>query len=367
MSSPKIVFCAGEASGDAYAAELAREIKALRPDVELLGIGGALSEKAGVRLLANSSKWGAMGIAQASLAFLRVYFGTRGIQRLLGSQPAAIFIPIDFGFANVRLARRAKEHGWKVLYFMPPGSWRRDRQGKDLGAVTDQVVTPFDWSEALLKQAGVNVEWFGHPLKQILKDRRASETRGETIAVLPGSRTHEVHENLSILAKSVGDLKAPFEFAIAPTVDVGEVGRRWKAATGRNDGFTVGDTRGVLLRARAGLICSGTATLEAALCGCPMVVFYELTKIMLFETKLLRIKRPKFIALPNVILDRMVVPEHAEKTGVKPADLRADFEKILIDGPDRDAQLAAFEEISTALGGEDAITRTAELAVRMVS
>jgi len=332
----------------------------------MLGIGSSASERAGIKLLANSSKWGAMGIAQASLAFLRVYFGTRGTHRLLGSQPAGLFIPIDYGFANVRFARHAKAHGWKVLYFMPPGSWRRDRQGRDLGAVTDRVVTPFDWSERLLKATGVNVEWFGHPLKQLLKERRPSVDRGDTIAILPGSRSHEVSENLSILIKAVADVKAPFEFALAPTVDAAAIERRWSGATGRQDRFTVGDTTGVLLRARAGLICSGTATLEAALCECPMVVFYELSKIMLLETKILNIKRPKYIALPNVILDRVAVPEHIEKTGVNPADLRADFEKILVDGAERKAQLAAFGEVSRVLGGEEAISETAKVAVSML-
>jgi len=362
----RIVFCAGEASGDAYAAALARELLKLRPDLDLCGIGGPLSKKAGIRLLADSSKWGAMGLAQASLAFTRVYLGSRSTHRMLGHSPTGLFIPIDFGFANVRLARHAKAHGWKVLYFMPPGTWRRDRQGKDLAAVTDQVVTPFDWSEALLKQAGVSVHWFGHPLKQLVKERQTNTERAETIAVLPGSRSHEVQANLSILVKAVEDLKSPFEFALAPTIDADRVMRTWQAATGRNDRFTVGDTRSVLLRARAGLICSGTATLEAALCKCPMVVFYELSKIMLLETTLLRIKRPKYIALPNVILDRVVVPEHIEKTGVNPGDIRADIEKLLVDGPERQAQLESFEEISNVLGGNEAITRAAELAISMI-
>jgi lipid-A-disaccharide synthase len=217
---------------------------------------------------------------------------------------------------------------------------------------------------------GAHAFWFGHPLKQVLAPALASIDPAkprERLAVLPGSRTHEIDSNLPLLAKVLQGWPSEVEFAIAPGLDAVGLASRWSDLTGRQDLFTRGDSAGVLLRARAGLVCSGTATLEAALCQCPMVVFYELTPSMRREAKLIRYKRPRFISLPNIILQRESVPEHAQGEPLDPAILRADLDSIWQEGPERAAQLAAFDEINEMLGRSDAIARTAELGVSMLN
>lgn len=362
----RVVFSVGEASGDAVAAVLASEIA----DLDLVGVGGRRMAAAGVELLADSSKWGAISIVQSLGVAARAAEGYAAIVRELGRGRPGVFVPVDFGWMNVRLARKAKEKGWRVLYLMPPGSWRRDRQGADLPAVTDLVVTPFPWSAELLRAAGARAEWFGHPLLAVLARDERPAFSGEYVAVLPGSRGHEVTENLLLLAAALGDLGLPLRFALAPSADATAVESAWRELCPDRiaDEFDRDITVPTLRGARAAVVCSGTATLEAAILGCPTVVVYALSPGMRREARLLRIRRPLFVALPNILLQRMAVPEHAERDGVDPAAVRASLDGLLVEGAERSAQLTAFEELRTLLGpGETAIKRTAEEIRKMLA
>ena len=365
-----VFVSAGEASGDAYAGAITRELNRLTSEqgaqpLSISGIGGPRFKDAGGRIIADSSRWGAISIVQALKVVPKVlasyYRAKWAIRRL---QPG-LFIPIDFGYANVRLAKHAKGLGWKVLYFVPPGSWRRDRQGRDLAQITDQISTPFSWSKDLLKELGCNVHWFGHPIKQLLRERGVGTApfESERIAVLPGSRNHEIDMNLPLLVK----VKEPIEFGLAPSTDLDSFKARWaKIAPGRNnDLFTRGDVYGVLTRSRAAIVCSGTATLEAALCRCPMVVFYKLGKMADIEAKLVRFKLPRFVSLPNMLLDREIVPELIQ-AGATVDTISEAIDALLQDPQRRIDQISAFEELDQMLGDSDAITKTAELALSML-
>ncbi|MBC8063680.1 MAG: hypothetical protein H7Y17_02535 [Chlorobia bacterium] len=341
------------------------------------GIGGPRLRTEGVKLYADSSHWGAISIAQAAKVFFRILWTMHGLKHNLRRGIPGLLIVIDFGFANIRLAKYARKHGWKVLYFVPPGSWRRDRQGTDIPIISDEIVTPFEWSAEILNRMGGKAHWFGHPIKQLIREEaslREERVGGGTIAVLPGSRKHELEMNLPLIAKAVGEkavqggLTETLEFALAPGINLEKFKEEWnRLAPGRQDLYTVGDTYVVLRRARMGIICSGTATLEAALCGCPMVVVYQLSKAMIREAKLIRMKRPKFISLPNIIMDREIVPELADERQVEPADLRAWIDRLLIEEDVRCRQLEDFRELDRLLGADHAITKTAELAIKMIS
>ncbi|MCC7230068.1 MAG: hypothetical protein IT203_06715 [Fimbriimonadaceae bacterium] len=360
------------------------------------GIGGSKMRAAGVAMFADSSSWGAISIAQAAKVFIRIYYHFRRAKKRLRQGQPGLFIPIDFGFANIRMAKFAKRQGWKVLYFIPPGSWRRDRQGKDLPELADEIVTPFSWSAEMLQKMGAHVHWYGHPVKQLIRDHKAktdsAKPHRRTLAVLPGSRKHELELNLPVIAAAVGgpqsgiaasdnpervhpvsrsefgNLDAPIEFGLAPSIDLDKFRTEWqRLAPGRTDTFTAGDTYGVLKRATAAVVCSGTATLEAALNHCPMAVIYQVSESMRREAKLIRLKRPRYISLPNIMLEREVVPELVDSTDASIPALRHWIDLLLSDEATRRAQLSAFKELDDALGPDNAITRTAELAIAMIS
>jgi lipid-A-disaccharide synthase len=349
----KLFLSAGEASGDAYAAR----ILDLLGNPDSVGLGASRSKKAGMTLLADTSRWGVMSILQSLKVFPRIFPGYYKAKKYL-DRNEGFFIPIDFGYVNIRLARHAKRRGWTVLYFVPPGSWRRDKQGRDLPAITDAVVTPFQYSAEMLNAMGARAFWFGHPIKELLRATKTSVTRGETIAILPGSRHHEIVENLGPIAEATRGL-GKLEFGLPIDFDVNWIRSLWK---GDQATFTVGDTHNVLRRAKAGIVCSGTATLEAALLRCPHVVMYRMPKSSIIEAKLIGFKLPKFISLPNIILDRPVLPELIQMFAT-PEAIRNELLGVLANpGP----QLAAFEELDQALGPEDAITKTAGLIRQMM-
>jgi lipid-A-disaccharide synthase len=367
----RVVISAGEASGDAYGAALTRELRAILPDVDVAGAGGKRMSAEGVALLADSSHWGAISIMQSLRVLPRVRKGYGALKRALASGQPGLFVPIDFGYVNIRLARYARANGWKVLYFVPPGSWRRDRQGRDLPAVTDAIVTPFPWSAEILRGMGADAHWFGHPIKQLLHDVPGEHPDRQGLAVLPGSRSHEIMMNLPVLAVGLRDLPETLDFALAPTADSATIARMWEGISGRkNDRFHTSGAGGVLSGARAAVVCSGTATLEAALCRTPLVVVYRLSSAMVAEARILQalglFRMPKYIALPNILLDEQAVPELIQDDA-SPAAIREWVDRLLHDSDLREAQQQCFERLDEALGAGDAITRTARLAAEMLA
>src|SRR5437773_804643 len=136
----RIFLSAGEASGDAYAAALIREIRKVRSDLQFEGIGSSrLAAQIG-SLVQDTSRWGAISIVQSVAVAPRVIAGFFAAKRAMRRGQPGLLIAIDFGFFNIRLCRFAKRNGWKVLYSVPPGSWRRDKQGTDLPVLTDAIV-----------------------------------------------------------------------------------------------------------------------------------------------------------------------------------------------------------------------------------
>ncbi len=370
-----VLVCAGEASGDAYGADLIREMKAAATESHVYyAVGGVRLKASGAQLIADSSTWGVISITQSLRAYPRIALSYFRIRQFIQNTPPGLFIPIDFGFANIRLAKLAKAKGWKVLYFIPPGSWRRDKQGADLPAVTDAIVTPFPWSAEILNRMGANAHFFGHPIKQALRGSLAADTAipfpadGKTfrLAVLPGSRNHEIAEHVPIVAKTLPLLNQPnmeVTFALAPGADVDAFRRRWESLTGRTgDTIAVGRASQVLRSASAAIVCSGTATLEAALCRVPLVLIYEISPVMKVEAKIIGFKRPKFIGLPNILLDREIVPEMVEENA-SPEKIAAAIRAVVSDGG---VQQAAFDELEHLLGPEDAITQTAAFALQLM-
>lgn len=356
-----------------YASCLLREVRKLQSQapIRIEAVGGRLLKESGAYMVADSTKWGAMGIIESAKVFPRLAKSYLRTKKALRIGEPGLFVPIDFGFMNVKLARFSRALGWKVLYFMPPGSWRRKIHGESLPGITDEIVTPFRWSCGLLNTMGASAHWYGHPLKQImLEDTRPSEAEtSTTIAVLPGSRHHEIKLNLPTIAQATERISRSLglEIALAPSVDRNRFIEQWRRHTtgGHQVVFTSGDTRGVLKRARAAIVVSGTATLEAALLRCPMVVMYRLSKTMEMEARLLRL-RPQFFALPNIVANRLVVPELIQREA-SPKHIAIRLLELVDDGPERHAQLEGFKEIDEELGPEDALTETAKLVLKMLA
>lgn len=325
-------------------------------------VGGKRLQNAGIGLTFDSSDWGAVGIYESLKVATKVLEGFFTARSLLRSVHRGVFIPIDFGYINIKLAREAKKNGWKVVYFVPPGSWRRDKQGADLASVTDAIVTPFPWSRDILNEMGAHAYYFGHPIQELVS-RTPDDPDRTGIALLPGSRTHEVRRNLEVIARAVENINVPLRFAVAPNLDSKRLEIEWSRYSDRQAEF-VQDTYRILKSCRAAIVCSGTATLEAALCQCPMVVVYRGSPMMELEFK---IRRPKFdfISQPNILLQRSLVPELLQHDA-EPQKINALISDLYDDSPSRQTQLEGFEELKSICGSSDCFDKTAQLIIDLI-
>jgi lipid-A-disaccharide synthase len=362
----RVVFSAGEASGDAYAAALIRSLRAQGFTGDIAGIGGPGAVEAGMRVVARSDDWGAISIIQGILVSPRVLQGVAALKRELSAGERGWFVPIDFGYANVRLAKFARRKGWRVLYFIPPGSWKRDTPARDLPNLCDLIVTPFPWSAETLSAAGAEAHFFGHPLKQLLA-RSSGGGSFEGLAVLPGSRPHEWAEMAGPFGDAARALGMPIRVGLAPTADAESFRHRYAKHYPPQTEWVRGVSAAVE-GARLALVCSGTATLETALRGTPMVIGYRLPRINKVELAILGAVKgfriPEFVGLPNILLQRSVVPEFVQDNMTVPALIEG--LRQVSDPAHVERQREAFREIDAMLGPSDAIDRTAALLLSQI-
>lgn len=334
----------------------------MQPNARLIGMGGRRFGQVAHELIADSSTLGAMGVVETLSKVPRALKFRSLMRDALRKEAPGVFVPIDFGFFNVRLAREAKAAGWRVLYFIPPGCWRRTPPNPEIVQVTDEIVTPFPWSAESLAKLGASVHWFGHPLRELIAAEPDQDRKH--IAILPGSRLHELQYNLPVLAECSRKFDLPFCIAVASSLNADDVASKWRAAGGsENVTFDTRSPYAVLKGAVAGLVCSGTATLEAVLCGCPQVVVYRGSKWMEIEYK---IRRPKFqfFSLPNILAEREVVPELLQ-WDANVDRISYELQQILPGGANRPRQLAGYEEIQSLCGSDRAITESAQLALNL--
>jgi lipid-A-disaccharide synthase len=365
----------GEASGDLHGATLCRALRALEPDVRLVGMGGGRMAAAGVEVILDPTAHAAVGTSEALGRIPSLYRAYRLMgQRLCDERPRALVL-IDFPEFNLRLARRARRAGVPVVYFVPPQlwAWRRGRV-RQMAERVSQVLAVFPFEAALYEHHHVPVEFVGHPLLDVLpldlaRDearRRIQADPGHSlIGLLPGSRREEIARLLPPMLDAARRLAAAdgrrrFVLGLAPTVPREQVLAHLRAAGGPPIELLSGHTYELMVAADVLLIASGTATLEAALLGTPMVLCYRVSRTTELIARMLT--HVEWIGLPNLIAGRVVAPEliQAQVTGER---LAAEAGRLLDEDPvAATAQRAAFKEVRARLG-EPGVGQRAALAV----
>ena len=374
-STPSIMIVAGEASGDLQGACLAAELKRIVPTAVIRGVGGRRMREAGIELLFDSSTWGAIGIAEALKLVPRLSLVLSKLKARLNADPPDVLVLIDFGAFNVRLGKHAHSRGVKVLYYFPPGSWNRDADCSRLMDIADRVVTPFPWSADGLREAGIRADFFGHPLLDIVKpslarpefcERFGFDPERPIIGLLPGSRRQEIAHNLPVqacaarrLSESIPGLQ--FAIPLAPSVDPDAI----RAMVSEDIKLLPGMAYDLLAYSRAAVVVSGTATVEAAILGCPMVIVYRGSRLTTLEFKIRR-KRIKFIGMPNIIMDRQICPELTADE-VSPERIAGLMLELIPPTPERARMLKDLGEAKGILGSPGAIEKTALAVLETVN
>jgi lipid-A-disaccharide synthase len=368
-----IVIVAGELSGDLHGAALASALHAQAPGSRLIGMGGPAMAAAGVECVADVTGAAPVGIVEAvgHLAVLR-----RAFRRLRGviawpARPRAVVL-IDFPEFNLRLARIARRAGVPVIYFIPPQIWAwRPGRVRTIRRLVALVLTVLPFERALYQRAGVPVEFVGHPLRDRLVEAPSRATArhalglgasDDVIGLLPGSRSAEIGAVLTVMrdaAALIGRARSRTRFvlALAPSIDERQVRSRLGEAPIQ---IVAGQTYAVMRAADLLLVTSGTATLEAALLGTPMVVCYRLAVLSeLIARALLRVP---WMSLPNLIAGRAVVPE-LYRRATTPEGLAQAALRLLADRDALAAQRAAFSELADQLGTGGVAARAAALVL----
>jgi lipid-A-disaccharide synthase len=373
----RILIVAGEASGDLHGADLAEQILARDPSVELFGIAGEHMKAAGVRPLVNLEEIAGMGGMELLSTLRRTVGALRAMRRLVRKDPPDLAILIDYAEFNMMLARSARRARVPVLYYITPQvwAWRRGRIRK-LAARTDQMAVVFPFEADLFASKGGRATFVGHPLLDRVNPsqgraetltRHGLESNAKLLAILPGSRRGEIRylmrpmaEAARILAKKHG--LTPI-VALAPTLSTADL--RVAAGPSGLDGLRIieGDTYSIIAASEVALVASGTATLETALLGCPMVIAYKMSASSYALGRLL-VTGVEFIGMPNILAQRRVVPELIQWE-VTPANLVRAAEAMLAE-PTRDQTAAALKSIRQSLGVSGAAGRVAEMALGMV-
>jgi len=375
----RIFLSAGDPSGDVHGALLADAIRRLLPGAWMYGICGRQMTRAGVAQVADSTRFSGIGIA-ASVpkipGLVALYAVLKG---LLRATPPSLAILIDFPAFNMRVLSFAKSIGLPTLYWFPPASWKREpsKAARRVAALATRVATPFEWSARIMGELGGQAEWVGHPVLDRYEGR-PSEARARgmlaiplpvtPVAVLPGSRPQEIRYILPLLLRACREAEKSVP-AILPVVSCGPSADRTELR-GTVDRFWPGaiiteDTVTLLSACRAALTKSGTITLDAAACGLPMVATYAGSWLDWLQYQLVVKGHFRFIAAPNILLDRLVVPECYEKRGT-PDAIAAELVRLLEDGREREDCKAGLAEACALLGEPGSAERTARIAVQML-
>jgi lipid-A-disaccharide synthase len=364
----KYFFSSGEPSGESSAVLLAQAIREIDPDARFEGIGAERMRAAGFTMWRDHTGWASMG-PLAALPRIPKLLATmwRTAFHLRARKPDLIVL-VDFGVFNLRLAMtlRRLHYAGPVLDVFPPGTWLDNaKKAREVSAVAVPM-TAFAHQERFYKSLGCPVVYFGHPLAGEYRPRpprAAPPAGGGTVAILPGSRSGELRHHLPALIDALRLLQArrPDVRGVFGASDERAAARIERAlARARLTGVTV--MRGAsaaIADADAAWVASGTAVLETALSGVPAVAFYIITPILVKHGRTM-IKH-RFITLPNLVLEREVVPELLQEEAT-PQRLVDEIDAILRD-PSK--QYAQFEALREALGPPDALKRCAEFAVAL--
>ncbi|GJG87540.1 lipid-A-disaccharide synthase [Gemmatimonadetes bacterium T265] len=370
--APEVLFVAGEASGDVHAAGVAAALGARRPDLRLVGVGGASMQAAGVELLQDVEHMAVMGLVEVVRHVPAHYALLRRLRARLRSGRVRLLVLVDYPGFNLRVAAEARRAGVPVLYFITPQvwAWRKHRLAGMARVITRAaVILPFE--EALLRAHGIDATFVGHPMldraARLPADATAARAElglapdGPLLALFPGSRAQEIERHLDVFVETARRLErqvAGLQVAIsvAPTVQIAPERCPYRLVQG-------GSLR--LLRAATAALCkSGTTTLEAAVAGCPLIVAYR-TSRWTYEVARRVVEIPR-IGLVNVVAGREVAPEFVQ-AAAEPGAMAAALRPLLTDTPGRRRMVEALGGVRDALGEAGAAERVAAIAAEMLA
>jgi lipid-A-disaccharide synthase len=375
-----LLLSAGEASGDMYAGHLATALKQ-RLDVAIFGMGGPQMRSAGVDIITDYSEVSVVGITEVLKRLPSLIRAMRHLVDEAERRKPALAILTDFPGFHLRLARKLRPKGIRNVYYICPQFWAwRPWRVNLVRRRFAEALCIFPFEEKFYANAGVPVKFIGHPLvgnvqatltRELFCKKYGLNNGGRIITVLPGSRRGEIAHHLPILIEALGkirrEISAPLEIvvAVAPELDAARVEAQlpadWRVRFIKNDAYNA------LAAADLAIVSSGTATVETALLGIPMIVVYRLSPLTARLAKPL--VKTKFFAMVNLIAGRPVVPELIQDDFTAQR-VASEALSLLSDSSEGHARIAemrrGLQEVQGLLGPPGAVERAADEIARLL-
>lgn len=365
------LISAGEASGETYGAQIIEAIRRIAPAASFFGLGSERMRAAGFGTVVDARDVSVVGLAEVVSHLPRIYGEFRKLLRAVDARRPTAAILIDFPDFNFRLARQLHRRGIPVFYFVSPQIWAwRQARIKLVQKYVRKMLVIFPFEEQFYRERGVEVEYVGHPLADVpppsisrgnFAAQNGLDPDKQWIALLPGSRRKEVLLNFPEMLRAARLLarESPhYEFIVpvAGTLDANWMRTLHRNGTERDLNVKLTDcARTTLAHARAGVVASGTATVEAALIGTPFVMVYRVSDLTWAVGRKL-VKVPHF-GMVNLIAGREVIPELVQSDFTAERTI-GELRKIIPDGMERTAMLDAMAAVEQKLhltyAGDDA-------------
>ena len=377
MAAPHVMILAGEASGDAHAAEFIEQLKHLQTDIKLTGMGGRDMREAGVELVYDSSNIAVVGLVEVITHWGEIKHAMDLIKQALDDTRPDLLVLVDYPEFNLKMARHARELGIKVLFYISPQVWAwRPKRIHKIGRLIDHMAVIFKFETEYYQRASIPVSFVGNPLVdkvkssvsvEVTRDRLGISDESNVIGLFPGSRNKEILNLLPLMLETAQSMvqrkpNLAFILPVANTLDFEAIEQQCRQSA-LNIALTRDDIYNVIPCCDAIVSCSGTVTLEIALLEVPMCIIYKMS--WLSYQIMSRLVNIPHIGLANIVANQLVVQEFVQDAA-NVENISGEIFKILENDSYRAQIKQGLAEVRANLGDGDGAGNMARLVLSFV-
>jgi lipid-A-disaccharide synthase len=371
------LIIAGEVSGDIHGANLIREMKNSVPNLHFFGIGGDRMKEEGAELFYHINQMSLIGLTEIIKHLPFVFNVINRIVLIAKERNPDLIILIDYPGLNIRIGKRLKKLKKRIFYYISPQVWAWGKNRiKKIAEFTDKMVVILPFEEEIYQNAGIDVEFVGNPLLDIVKTDLTKEeffTKNQlsrnkiTIGLLPGSRIQEIRNLLPEMLKAMKIITEKMEnvqgiISVSPSIEKSVydeiIERNFPVKSVEKFNYPIMKYSDLLI------VASGTATLEATIFETPMIIVYKVSPITFLFAKLF-VKIP-YIGLANILAKEKIVPEIIQKK-LLGEEIAKEIEKVIKNTEIMEKMRENLGRIKTMLGSSGASKRAAELALKLIN